>query len=218
MKRNLFLLLIIAFCTLSGSVMANPPIPTPEAKAWVEDKGDMLLDAFAMTDLKVKYQTLDDLFLKYVDLPYISKFVIGKYWKAMTKEQQDQYQNLFKRYALGVYKSFPLTFVDRVDYKVDRVGRKGKLTEVVTIIDLKKENLQAINLTFYLDKQKDGIKIVDMKLLESSLILSYRSRFQQMVLETDEDMAWFLEDFETSVKSIEINNQNKLQAQQNNQP
>ena len=38
-----------------------------------------------------KYAMLDDLFLNYVDLNYISKFVIGKYWKDMNKSQQEKY-------------------------------------------------------------------------------------------------------------------------------
>lgn len=213
MKRNLFLQLIIAFC-LAAFPAYSQDLTDREARAWVMDKGDMLLDAFVLDDLAVKYQKLDNLFLNYVDLNYISRFVIGKYWRNMTSEQQDAYQELFTRYALGVYKSFPLTFENRVDYRVEEVNKKGRFTEVITKIDLKKEGIEEINLTFYLDKQNDEIKIVDIKLLESSLILSYRSRFQQMVRDADEDMAWFLEDFETTVTSTEINNQLKLKEQQ----
>ena len=214
MKRNLFLQLIILFC-LFAIPAHSQTLSEAEARAWVMDKGDQLLDAFIENDLEIKYKKLDNLFTQHVDLTYIGKFVIGKYWRAMTPEQQIEYQKLFERYALGVYKAFPLTFKERVDYRVDKVNTKGKFTEVTTLIDLKKAEIEEITLTFYLDNQDGEIKIVDMKLLESSLILSYRSRFQQMVLGVDEDMTWFLEDFETMVKSTEINNQLKLEAQQN---
>lgn len=38
--------------------------------------------------------------------------------------------------------------------------------------------------------------ITDIKVAESSLILSYRGRFYQMIADADEEMEWFLEDFE----------------------
>lgn len=50
-----------------------------------------------------------------MDLDYISRFVVGKYWRQMSAEQQKKYQELFTRYALNVYKGFPLSFDDNLD-------------------------------------------------------------------------------------------------------
>ena len=73
--------------------------------------------------------------------------------------------------------------------------------------------LQNLLLEFKLRKTADGIKILDLKLAESSLILSYRSRFYAMIAEDDGDMTWFLEDFRTSVESIERTNQLRLEKE-----
>ncbi|MDR1026413.1 MAG: ABC transporter substrate-binding protein [Lactobacillus sp.] len=210
MKRNLFLQLIIfCFCIFNTPVQAAG-IAEKEAKLWVEDKGSRLLEAFAEEDMERKFNTLDELFINYVDLDYISRFVIGKYWREMTKEQQAQYKKLFTRYALGVYKSFPLSFKDRIGFDVSKVNIDGKYAEVTTKVSLNNVDMEPIDLTFFLDKKKD-IKLVDIKLEKISLILSYRTRFYQKIREVDEDMTWFLEDFETTVKSTETSNRLKLE-------
>ncbi len=190
------------------------PVPAAEAKVWVQDKGLKILDAFGEKDISKKHQVLDEMFLNYIDLDYISKFVIGKYWRQMTSEQKKQYQALFKRYALAVYKSFPLSFENKIKFDVAGAAEEKDYTNVVVNIKLP-SNQEGVNnnilVTFRLDKTGSRIKITDIKLAEASLILSYRSRFYQMVMDADEDMGWFLEDFETAIVSTEKQNQENLE-------
>lgn len=219
MKSKQFLQLIIVcfalFC--SSAVQAAGPSAVA-AKNWAEDKGNLLLETFQGKDLAVKYKKLDELFLQYVDLPYISKFVIGKHWREMTSEQQKRYQDLFTRYALGTYKGFPLSFEYPITFKINNADVCKNYTDVWAFIDLG-DNLQQqdgqltkqINVMFRLTGRGNNIKIIDIKLAESSLILSYRNRFYQMVAGVDGDMEWFLEDLENSVVSTEKVNQLKLQ-------
>ena len=103
MKRNHFLqLIILCFGLFIGVAMNTASAAKPDAKAWVNDKGRELLDTFNENNLAEKYRRLDKLFVEYIDLDYISKFVVGKYWRQMNAEQQKRYQGIFKRYALGV--------------------------------------------------------------------------------------------------------------------
>ena len=217
MKSKHFLQLIIfCFGLLSFPAFAAAPQPQ-EAISWAEDKGNLLLQTFQEKDLAQKYHDLDNLFLNYVDLEYIGKFVIGKYWRDMSTEQQAQYLSLFKRYALAVYKGFPLTFQYPITFRINNAVASANYTEVFATIDLggnfqEKENQpQKINVIFRLVKNPNGIQIVDLTLAESSLILSYRNRFYQMVAEDEGDMTWFLEDFETTVLSTEKTNRQNLE-------
>lgn len=220
MKSKQFLqLIIVCFSLLSFSAFAAAPQPQ-EAEKWAEDKGNLLLETFQEKDLAQKYHDLDNLFLKYVDLDYIGKFVMGKHWREMDKTQQQEYLSLFKRYALAVYKGFPLTFQHPITFSINNAIASSTYTDVFATIDLgsnfqdKENQPQKINVIFRLVKNKDGIQIVDLTLAESSLILSYRNRFYQMVAEVDGDMSWFLEDFATVVSSTEKTNQQKLEAAQ----
>lgn len=215
MKRNFFLQLII-FCFLAlATFPVQATIAEPQAREWVEDKGNLLLAAFGEEKLLNKYQKLDELFLEYVDLDSIGKFVIGKFWRQMTPEQQERYSSLFKRYALAVYKGFPLNFKNRVDFEVTKISQNKNNTGVMTAIHLKPEKGEqpavgvqnnTIMVEFLLTEKNGKIQIVDIKIAESSLILSYRSRFYQMVANSDDDLEWFLEDLQDITVSTEKTN------------
>lgn len=215
MKSNHFLQLII-FCLAFFCASASQAVPVSDtlARAWVEDKGNQLLSTFNEPDLAKKYQKLDSLFSNHVDLDYIGKFVVGKYWRTMTQEQQQKYLKLFNRYALAVYKGFPLSFQNKISFQVNNVSSTAEYTDVWTVIkiaDVKEGNPDtAITVAFRLHQIGKQPKIVDIKLAESSLILSYRTRFYQMIVNNDGDIEWFLEDLETSTVSTEKNNRLKL--------
>ncbi len=221
MKSKQFLQLIIGcfFLLCESLALAKAP-DAQEAKLWAEDKGNLLLQTFQEKDLAKKYQKLDTLFLEYVDLDYIAKFVIGKYWRAMDVLQQEEYQQLFKRYALAVYKGFPLSFQYPISFEIINAIQNKNNTDVFAFIDLGKNFVkegqeQKIMVVFKIIKKQDVLKIIDIKLAESSLILSYRNKFYQMVGEAEEDMTWFLEDFALIIQSAEKKNeQNLLKNQQ----
>ena len=214
MKSKIFLQLITLSLCLGLSLKAYAAtITSNEAKVWTESKGKELLDTFGQTDLEKRYLALDKMFLEDIDLDYISKFVVGKYWRSMTPEQQKTYQDVFRRYALGLYKTFPLDFADNITYSLGTAQSDGQFTQVsasVTVALDPSQPPQDFLLQFRLH-QKDGkILLVDIKLAESSLILSYRGKFYEMIAAVDGEMEWFLEDLEMLTQSVERSNLREL--------
>ena len=218
MKRNLFFQLIIfCFVLFLGAKICGASVSKVDAKAWVNDKGRELLDTFNEPNLAEKYRRLDKLFVEYVDLDYISKFVVGKYWRQMSPEQQKRYQEIFKRYALGVYKGFPLSFEQKINFEVNSVQSEKDYTDVTTsiVLEEKKDNQQpqTFLVVFRLVEVEGGYKIIDLKFAESSLILSYRSRFYELFANDDGDIEWFLEDLENMAVSAEKANALRLESE-----
>lgn len=218
MKRNHFLQVIILLFSILisfGAIATQPKKEDP--KTWVNAKGRLLIDTFSEKDLAKKYEKLDELFINYVDLDYIAQFVVGKYWRTMDQEQKDVYIPLFKRYALSVYKSFPLNFENKLSFDITSVLPSEKYTDVTTSIDIggsgENNQPQIFIVIFRLVDTDDGYKIIDIKLAESSLILSYRNRFYEMIAGNDGDIGWFLEDLENVTISTEKTNQMKLNDQ-----
>ncbi len=209
MKRNHFLQLII-FCFYlfaSFKVWATPD--SQSAITWVNATGRELLETFNEKDMSKKHQKLDEMFLKHVDLNYISKFVVGKYWRQMNKEQQAKYQNLFQRYCMNIYKGFPLDFKNKINFKVNNADCQSDYCEISTLVDIgiknNQEQEQVFVVGFRVHKQDNSWKIIDLKLAESSLLLSYRNRFYEMISAVDGEIDWFLEDLENSLKSVSHN-------------
>ncbi len=207
MKSNYFLHFILFFGLLLFAVPTKAAdLTLQEAESFALEQGNNLLSFFAEKDIATKYQKLDDMFLNYVDLDYIGKFVVGKYWRQMSPEQREQYMDLFKRYSINVYKGFPLTFENRLSF--DITGSRSDKKDVFVTANIKYqqspqgEPMQFI-VEFRMHKVKDVIKITDIKIGESSLILSYRNKFYEMIKASDEEMEWFLEDFELLTVSAE---------------
>lgn len=215
MKRNHFLQLIIFCLMIFGALpLRAAPIDPTEAKTWANSQGQLLLGTFGETNVAKKYQKLDEIFLNYVDLDYIGRFVVGKYWKDLTPAQKEQYIPLFKRYSLAIYKGFPLDFGGKITFQVNRVDTQENYSDVMTGIatggiDANGQPTQFL-VVFRLVRAGNGLKIVDIKLAESSLILSYRNRFYQMISDNDGDMGWFLEDLENITTSTEKSNKMRL--------
>ncbi|MBP3546018.1 MAG: ABC transporter substrate-binding protein [Alphaproteobacteria bacterium] len=207
MKSNYFLYFIL-FCgiLLFAQPVKSADLSLQEAESFALEQGNNLLSFFAEKDIATKYQKLDNMFLNYVDLDYIGKFVIGRYWRQMTPEQREKYMGLFKRYSINVYKGFPLTFENRLSF--DITSSRSEKKDVFVTADIKyQQNPQSEPMQFVVEfrmhKVNDTIKITDIKIAESSLILSYRNKFYEMVKASDEEIEWFLEDFELLTVSAE---------------
>lgn len=56
-------------------------ISAKEASDWATKKGSEILNIISEPLSSDKYQRLDNIMLNDVDLPYIARFVVGKYWK-----------------------------------------------------------------------------------------------------------------------------------------
>ena len=214
MKSNFFLRVIIAVLTIFYSFSSSAaPVTEKDALHWADEKGRLLLETFQIKDLNTRYSELDKLLISNVDLDYISQFVVGKYWRNMTSEQKIKYQNIFKRYALGTYKRFPLDFADSITYKLGSAQNDGEFTIVSAVVNVSLEPSQPPQdflLQFRIWQKEGKILLVDIKLAESSLILSYRSKFYEMIASLEGEMEWFLEDLEAQTISIERSNLRRL--------
>lgn len=218
MKSNFFLRVIIVLLGIMTIFPAQAEnISAEQAQIWANDNGRLLLETFREPDIQTRYKKLDELFIRFVDMEYVSKFVMGRYWRQMTVEQQERYRQLFKRYALATYKSFPLDFAANLSYKVGNAIVENGFTTVSAVITVTLDpstGPQEFLLQFRLHKNKGQIQLVDIKLAESSLILSFRSKITSQIAELENEIEWFLEDFEMSTAALEQSNRNKLGFQE----
>ena len=220
MKLKCFLTFLTAICMACFLSFAahGAPVSANKAKDFINQTGYRLIEALGNPNLEEKYAVLDDMFQKNVDMPYLARFVMGKYFKQMTEEQKQTYLALFPRYVIGVYKSYPLDFgTEGLNFEILSTIPSGNFTDVFCRIDLpeslRTEKISNIDVSFKLEEVENQPKIIDLKIGESSLLVSYRNRFYQMIMEADEDMVWFLEDFAALTESAEKNAEDKLLAQ-----
>lgn len=207
MKSNIFLHFITGclMFLIIGNLQAKP-VGDAEAVSFAQTKGKELIDAFQENDLTKRYKILDKMIMDYVDIKHISRFVIGKYWRMMTDEQKQSYDEVFTRYGLALYKSLPLEYAKNIDYKIMSASSDDEYTNVLANVKFSLgEQPQEASVSFRLHKVDDKIKIVDVKVAESSLLLSYRGKFYEMISQNDNEIDWFLEDLTDKTISMEKN-------------
>ena len=204
---------IIALCLFlfSGNSEAqNVSIPSNDAIEWGNKNGQELLLTLGIENIIEKHAKLDEMMSKHVNLDYISKFVLGKYYKRMNKSQKLRYSEIFKRYIFSIYKQFNLTInPNDINFTIDKVTEHKNFTNIKCNIDVSKissnnENAEKINIDFKLIRgEENRIQAVDLVISDVSLVVEYRKRFYKMVLDEDEDMDWFLDKLEDITKANE---------------
>ena len=217
MKSNKFLQVITGCLMLfAASLCRAEDLSAEEAKNFASTKGKELLMSFQEPDLAERYRQLDALFMTYIDIDYVSRFVLGRYWRQMSSEQQRRYRDIFVRYGLAYYKTLPLDYAKNLTYEIKGVDQEGAFVNVATNVHVFLGNdSQDVTLIFRLHKVDGVIKAVDVKVAESSLLLAYRSKFYEMIAQDDGEIEWFLEDLEMLASSLEHSLNENVSNQQN---
>ncbi len=223
MKIKSFLQLIILFFGIfCFNITEAKALTSAEAQSWAQQKGEQILQILSSPSSPQKYTELDKILTQDIDLNHAAKFVVGKYWRQMTPEQQAEYVPLFKRYVAALYKSVPLDIeTDSIHFQIDKTITTSNGVEVWCTIFAKQlekavdeKSKGGIKVLFILTDANGSIQVRDLKVEESSLLLSYRDRFYKMIHEdNDDDITWFLEDLTTITQDTEEKNEQKLDLQ-----
>jgi len=221
MKLKYFLQFITVFFIAIYSIAASAEVfSTDEAKTWTDGKGKEILDIMTSGDYAEKYKQLDNLLLNDVDLDYAARFVVGRYWKKMTPEQQAEYVPLFKRYTSALYKGYPLQLEKgEVTYTIDKVitDKESQFVHCTIFIKSVEKKVDeaskgGVKVVFRLVKNNGKIQVRDLQIAESSFLHAYRERFYKMIYEdNDEEIAWFLEDLQQITADMEEEKSEKMQ-------
>lgn len=218
MKRFLFFSAML-LCFIFSAVSICKSAEIDKARQWAENKGEQILQILANKNLEQKYVELDKILHEDIDLDYAARFVAGRYWRQMNEEQKQAYVPLFKRYVAALYKSFPLDIPEgSIDYNVEKVWQNSDTFEIVCTINLNtKTNDSAaetngkIQVLFTLVENAEKIMVRDLKIAESSLLITYRERFNKMIhQDNDDEIDWFLEDLTALTEDKERENELKL--------
>ena len=212
MKSKYFLSVVLflftTFLTVSLVRAQYKAVAAGEASVWVENTGKRLLSALAETDASKKFEELDYLVENHIDVDYIGKFVMGRYWRTMTEEQKTEYLSLFREYVKSVYRSFPVQFSeDLVQFEVLSSSEQENysLVAVSVRVNIQDGGKMFIDVEFKIHKNNQKIMITDLKIAETSFLVAYRNRFAEMLKLNDGEIEWFLEDLSDKVNGSRDN-------------
>ena len=102
LRRSLLAALFVLTATASNA--APPPVNPADAVAFMNRLWGRAVEVLnRKTDPAVREARFRELFRQDFDAPGIARFVLGRYWRAVSEEEQKEFVKLFEDYVVFVY-------------------------------------------------------------------------------------------------------------------
>ena len=120
------------------------------------------------------------LFTGDVDIHEIAKFVLGRYWRAATPEQQQEFLKLFEDVVVLTWSPRFKDYGGDLRHTVIAVSQDG---ERGIMVDSKvdRDKQQPISLQWRLKQGDNGLRVVDLVVEGSSMAITYRSEYASVI-------------------------------------
>lgn len=176
MKR--LVILLLAFLP-TMAVAESPNDSIEEAAALLEQALDGRKDEFA-ADKQALYRTINEILLPRFDRQYAAQLVLGKHWRAASKEQRQRfidgfYNTLLKRYADGVLE-YDQSRVSILPFRGDDTKSRTMVRSVVSLDDGSK-----VPVNYALVKRDSGWMLFDVTIEGVSYIRNFRAELDSEI-------------------------------------
>jgi len=175
MKRLLYTVLILFI-----SVQTGLTDDKNSAKKLLAGKLDAAIAVLQKKDMgqQEKDRQIIEIVTPIFDFPLMAKLSLGKkYWPGLSKEQKEKYTDLFvKRLEASYLEKLSLYTDETVVYKTP-IQNERKVEIPTEVISKDKK----ISMTYKLYKSEQDWKIYDLEIEGISMIVTYRSQFDQIL-------------------------------------
>lgn len=114
------------------------------------------------------------------DMKTIGRFALGRYWKSSSKQQQQEYLDLFENMIVDVY-ARRFSEYDGQQLKVNSARPEGK-SDVLVSSSILQESGPEISVDWRVRKKKNGkLKVIDIMVEGVSMSLTQRSDFASVI-------------------------------------
>ena len=117
-----------------------------------------------------------ELFDKNFDVPSISRFVLGKYWKQASLDQKKNFIKAFRNYVVKTYSS---RFNEYSGEQLKLVNYENESNPKIFLVHtvLERQDAPVIKVDWRIGKTKDKIVFLDIVIVGISLAVTQRSEF-----------------------------------------
>ena len=151
-----------------------------QSKFFVENLGKQVVEKVSNVNLSdnERYVNFRDLYLNSFDNYYISRFVLGRYWKRLDSDMRKQFVKSFNNYIVATYapkfKGWQGTFK-----AVDSLIENNYYNVKMNVLNKDGPTLQLM-WKIYLDKNKN-FKILDVNIDGVSMLVTQRAEFMSVI-------------------------------------
>ncbi|MCH2038209.1 MAG: ABC transporter substrate-binding protein [Rickettsiales bacterium] len=203
-SQFVFSFIIIA---LASNVYASD---TDKARSFIRSISDNTLKVIENPafDNNEKEKELAKLFSEAVDTEWIGRFVLGKYWRAATEEQREQYTKLYQKFLIG---SYVPRFKEYTNERISILKVVEKETdEFLVKTEIVRPKEPAIKVDYLVRKKDSRLIIYDVIAEGISLITTQRSEFGSVI--SRKGLSYLIDRLEIRVAEMTVSQRRMIEA------
>jgi phospholipid transport system substrate-binding protein len=177
MTRRWFVLLTLLIGT---GTLAAPPRAAAQADAvgFINQLGVQAIQVLGPSvGAAARVQRFRELFGADFDLPGISRFVLGRYWRVATPEQQQQFEGLLREYLAQAYAGRLAQYAGE---KFAALNAQSQGNETVVSSEITRNDGSKIRVEWHL-VNNGGWKITDAYVAGVSMAVTERDEFASVI-------------------------------------
>ncbi|OJX72689.1 phospholipid-binding protein MlaC [Magnetospirillum sp. 64-120] len=179
LDRRSFLTAVLA---VSASVSARPLLaaPAPDAGAFILGLAESAMNTVAIKDLSdaERSNRFRNLFVDTFDLPEISRFVLGRYWRSASEAQRTEFQKLFE--DIQVY-TWTRRFKEYNGETLELGTVKAEGEDFIVDSQMKRAKLAPINVSWRVRRSGETFHILDIIVEGASMAITFRSDYSAVL-------------------------------------
>ena len=168
--------ILLLLCTALPATAA-----TDNPSAFIADLGRQAIEILqTQEELPARKTAFSKLFTEDFDVPAIGKFVLGRYCKTATPEQQSQYLKAFGQYIVGIYATRFSNYSGE-QFKVLGTKSEDAMTATVSSQILRPNGGPPYAIDWQVAKEGDRFKITNVMVENVSMALTQRQEFASVI-------------------------------------
>lgn len=188
MKNLMVKALAIVACV---SLLSAPSFAAPvdDASKYIEGLGNNAIAILTdkALDKEVKGQKIEQLFRDNVDMNWIGKFVIGRFWRQINDDQKQRY---LKEYETFLVRNYATRFTDYTSGSFKITDAKANNdSEFMISMQIKSEEAggEPIAVDYRVRGNKGAFKVIDIIVEGVSMLTTQREEFTSILTSKDID-------------------------------
>ena len=136
-------------------------------------------DQISRSEFRDQFRTL---LTQSFDIPWIGRFVLGRYYRRATPEQRQTYQNLFVEFILNTYTDRFKTYAnEEIRITGSHLAPSGRFVFVSSEILLSNTDVAPIQVVWRLHKRNDRLQVIDLEIENVSMVRTQRNEFTSII-------------------------------------
>jgi len=182
---------LVALLLTAGTVTAPPrALAQADPVTFINQLGVQAIQVLGPSvSPEARVQRFRELFGAYFDVPGIGRFVLGRYWRTATPEQQQQFLGLLKEYLAQAYAGRLAQYAGE---KFQALNAQPQGEETVVFSEITRNDGAKIHIEWHLIN-RGGWKITDAYVAGVSMAVTERDEFASVIQQGGGQVSYLLD-------------------------